>query len=67
MIEDEWKTKGQGLPVRFNPRANIWRRMSSKHAVPDFVTATPSKEEKMFLWPEAFPEYTPVDISGTIN
>jgi len=56
MIEDEKKTKGQGLPARFNPRANMWRRVSSRQAVPKLVAATPSKEEKMFLWPEAFSE-----------
>jgi 2,3-diketo-5-methylthio-1-phosphopentane phosphatase len=33
MIEDEKKTHGQGKPARFNPRANLWRRVSSKNAV----------------------------------
>jgi 2,3-diketo-5-methylthio-1-phosphopentane phosphatase len=33
MIEDEEKTHGQGRPARFNPRANLWRRVSSKNAV----------------------------------
>lgn len=33
MDEDERKTGGKGLPVRFNPRANMWRRLSSKNAV----------------------------------
>jgi 2,3-diketo-5-methylthio-1-phosphopentane phosphatase len=33
MIEDEQKTHGQGKPARFNPRANLWRRVSSKNAV----------------------------------
>ena len=56
MIEDEKKTKGQGVPARFNPRANMWRRVSSRQAVPTLVAATPSREEKMFLWPEAFSE-----------
>ncbi|KAH8595512.1 HAD-like domain-containing protein [Bisporella sp. PMI_857] len=56
MIEDEKKTQGLGKPARFNPRANMWRRVSSKNAVPRLVAATPSKEEKMFLWPEAFSE-----------
>lgn len=54
--EDEEKTKGQGKPVRFNPRANLWRRVSSQKAVPRLVAATPTKEEKMWLWPEAFGE-----------
>ena len=33
MKEDEDTTKGLGSPSRFNPRANIWRRISSKHNV----------------------------------
>jgi len=56
-VEDEEKTKGLGKPARFNPRANMWRRVSSKNAVPRYIAATPSKEEKMFLWPNAFSEY----------
>lgn len=83
MEEDERKTKGMGKPARFNPRANMWRRVSSKQAVsfllpsslpffcfvrkrrldravltykkiPQYIALSPSKEEKMFLWPEAF-------------
>jgi hypothetical protein len=66
MVEDEKRTKGQGLPVRFNPRANMWRRASSKKSVPQLVAATPTKEEKMFLWPNAFSELntTPVIAEG---
>ncbi|KAI0006640.1 2,3-diketo-5-methylthio-1-phosphopentane phosphatase [Xylariaceae sp. FL0662B] len=56
MEEDEKLTGGKGMPARFNPRANLWRRVSSKTAVPRYVVMTPSKEEKMFLWPEAFTE-----------
>lgn len=56
MAEDAQKTGGQGLPVRFNPRANMWRRVSSKSAVPKMVVMTPTREERMFLWPEAFTE-----------
>ncbi|QSZ33093.1 hypothetical protein DSL72_002678 [Monilinia vaccinii-corymbosi] len=71
--EDHRKTSGAGKPARFNPRANLWRRVSSKNAVglpdflcskllrtdvffkvPSYVAATPTKEEKMFLWPESF-------------
>jgi 2,3-diketo-5-methylthio-1-phosphopentane phosphatase len=59
MEEDERKTKGRGLPVKFNPRANMWRRVSSQNAVPRLVAMTPSREEKMFLWPNAFSEYKP--------
>lgn len=33
MKEDDEKTGGQGVPARFNPRANMWRRISSKQAV----------------------------------
>ncbi|PLB49763.1 putative 2,3-diketo-5-methylthio-1-phosphopentane phosphatase [Aspergillus steynii IBT 23096] len=55
MKEDEEKTGGHGVPARFNPRANMWRRISSKQAVPQFIAATP-KEEKMMLWPESFSE-----------
>ncbi|KAF7846526.1 hypothetical protein BT93_L4196 [Corymbia citriodora subsp. variegata] len=51
---DEEKTKGRGLPAVFNPRANMWRRASSKNAVPVYAAMTPRKEERAFLWPEAF-------------
>ncbi|KAH8687999.1 HAD-like domain-containing protein [Tricladium varicosporioides] len=66
MREDEEKTKGRGVPARFNPRANMWRRVSSKNAVPRLVAATPSKEEKMFLWPNAFSEYKPHTITEAV-
>lgn len=56
MAEDAQKTGGTGLPARFNPRANLWRRVSSRNAVPRYVVNSPSREEKMFLWPEAFTE-----------
>ncbi|KAM0701528.1 hypothetical protein Q7P35_009779 [Cladosporium inversicolor] len=52
---DEKKTKGQGLPVNFNPRANMWRRISSRSAVPVIAAATPA-EERQFVWPEHFDE-----------
>jgi len=58
--EDEKKTGGVGVPARFNPRANLWRRVSSQQAVPRFVVNSPTKEEKMFLWPTAFSEYNPI-------
>ncbi|KAF4554882.1 Pdp3-interacting factor 1-like protein [Elsinoe fawcettii] len=54
---DDAKTKGEGLPSNFNPRANMWRRASSKSAVPVFAAKTPAKE-KMFIWPEAYTEVT---------
>lgn len=50
---DQEKTKGEGLPSNFNPRANMWRRASSKNAVPVFAAMTP-REEKVFIWPEQF-------------
>ncbi|KAK0745218.1 2,3-diketo-5-methylthio-1-phosphopentane phosphatase [Apiosordaria backusii] len=45
--EDEKKTGGKGKPARFNPRANMWRRVSSRNAVPRYVVMTP-KEERVF-------------------
>ncbi|KIW96872.1 uncharacterized protein Z519_02263 [Cladophialophora bantiana CBS 173.52] len=51
---DEEKTHGQGLPSNFNPRANMWRRVSSRAAVPVFTALSPHKEEKAFLWPDTF-------------
>jgi 2-hydroxy-3-keto-5-methylthiopentenyl-1-phosphate phosphatase len=32
-LEDQKKTGGHGKPVRYNPRANMWRSLSSKEAV----------------------------------
>lgn len=66
-IDDE-KTKGKGLPSNFNPRANMWRRASSKKSVPLFAQFSPRKEEKMFIWPETFSKLStkiaeePVDV-----
>src|SRR5271154_2257570 len=51
-IEEE-KTQGHGLPSNFNPRANMWRRISSRASVPVFVALSPM-EEKMFMWPDTF-------------
>lgn len=51
---DERKTHGKGLPSNFNPRANMWRRVSSRAAVPVFAALSPAKEEKAFLWPDTF-------------
>ncbi|KAF2767990.1 hypothetical protein EJ03DRAFT_275149 [Teratosphaeria nubilosa] len=48
---DQKKTGGQGLPTNFNPRANMWRRASSKNAVPIFKAMTP-REERVPEWPE---------------
>ncbi|GAP85779.1 hypothetical protein SAMD00023353_1400670 [Rosellinia necatrix] len=38
--EDAERTAGRGLPARFNPRANLWRRVSSQNAVPRYVAET---------------------------
>jgi len=63
--EDQKKTGGVGKPVRYNPRANLWRRISSNQAVPTLMAAaTPSNEEKMFLWPETFSDYKPQTVEG---
>lgn len=65
--EDAQKTGGQGLPAHFNPRANLWRRVSSRNAVPRYVVMSPTKEERMFLWPEAFTELkSPASIETTM-
>jgi 2,3-diketo-5-methylthio-1-phosphopentane phosphatase len=48
---DDERTKGQGLPVNFNPRANMWRRASSKKSVPVYKAMTP-RDERMMAWPE---------------
>jgi hypothetical protein len=66
MKSDEEKTGGAGKPTMFNPRANMWRRVSSKNAVPQFLAQTPSREEKMFLWPENFSELKQKTIAEDI-
>lgn len=38
MQEDQDKTGGVGTPARFNPRANMWRRVSSRQAVSSRLT-----------------------------
>ncbi|KAK5160273.1 hypothetical protein LTR04_004641 [Oleoguttula sp. CCFEE 6159] len=64
-IDDE-KTKGKGLPSNFNPRANLWRRVSSKNAVPLFAAMTP-REEKMFVWPETFTQLKGVQENAAVE
>jgi 2,3-diketo-5-methylthio-1-phosphopentane phosphatase len=63
-LVDEKKTHGKGLPSNFNPRANMWRRVSSRAAVPVFAALSPAKEEKAFLWPEAFTQ--PATVPATV-
>ncbi|KAI1467999.1 HAD-like domain-containing protein [Daldinia caldariorum] len=65
--EDERETGGRGAPARFNPRANLWRRVSSQSAVPRYVLMSPTKEDKMFLWPEAFSELKKPELEVTEN
>ncbi|TKA65397.1 hypothetical protein B0A49_10157 [Cryomyces minteri] len=63
---DDEKTKGRGLPSNFNPRANLWRRVSSKNAVPLFAAMTP-REEKMFVWPETFTQLKGVQENAAVE
>lgn len=51
--EDQEKTKGQGMPAKANPRANMWRRASSKSSLPVYKVMTP-REERAFMWPDVF-------------
>jgi 2-hydroxy-3-keto-5-methylthiopentenyl-1-phosphate phosphatase len=51
---DEQVTGGKGVPVVRNPRADFWRRVSSKTAVPKAVLAQTPTAEKAMLWPERF-------------
>jgi 2,3-diketo-5-methylthio-1-phosphopentane phosphatase len=51
--KDEIETKGKGLPATFNPRANMWRRASSKTAVPVFAMMSP-RDEKVLEWPAIY-------------
>ncbi|OCT54903.1 Pdp3-interacting factor 1 [Cladophialophora carrionii] len=62
---DEQKTHGKGLPSNFNPRANMWRRVSSRAAVPIFAALSPAKEEKAFLWPDTFT--TPATVPHNVE
>jgi 2,3-diketo-5-methylthio-1-phosphopentane phosphatase len=61
---DEEQTKGHGLLSNFNPRANMWRRASSRHSVPIWAAKAPSIEEKMFTWPKSFSQV--VEKAGSI-
>jgi 2-hydroxy-3-keto-5-methylthiopentenyl-1-phosphate phosphatase len=45
-LEDQKKTGGVGKPVRYNPRANMWRRISSKEAV-RFISFFLKKEGRL--------------------
>lgn len=56
MKEDDLKTRGLGSPFKFNPRANMWRRASSRNAVSIFHVMSPTKEEKALMWPQQLTE-----------
>jgi 2,3-diketo-5-methylthio-1-phosphopentane phosphatase len=56
--DDDVKTRGLGSPNNFNPRANMWRKASSRAAASIFAALSP-REEKMFIWPETFMPRTP--------
>lgn len=45
--EDERSTAGRGMPAGFNPRANMWRRVSSKNAVPRLAVLSPGIEREL--------------------
>lgn len=51
MAEDTHSKKSTGKAKYHNPRANFWRRMSSKQMVPMVIARTPV-EERMYYWPE---------------
>lgn len=59
---DEERTKGNGLPSTFNPRANMWRRASSKAAMDVFKALTPI-DERIVAWPGIF---TKMDQVGQV-
>jgi 2,3-diketo-5-methylthio-1-phosphopentane phosphatase len=65
-IDDE-KTRGKGMPANFNPRANLWRRVSSKAAIPMFSALSPTKEEKAFLWPEVFTQQVLMPVNESVK
>jgi hypothetical protein len=66
MKEDVERTGDLGTLVQFNPRANLWRRVSSRHAVPGYVALTPSREEKMILRPGEFSKYKPKAVAESV-
>lgn len=61
-IDDE-QTHGKGLPATFNPRANMWRRASSKAAVPVFAALSPALEKRTFNFPDTFTTPQPAVVS----
>lgn len=60
---DEDKTKGIGLPATFNPRANHWRRASSRKAIPLYKAMTPI-EERMLIWPDILTQMNPAPVGA---
>lgn len=53
MREDQQNKRRTGKAKYHNPRANFWRRLSSKQMLPQIVAKTPV-EERMYYWPETF-------------
>lgn len=52
--EDEAKTAGKGMPANHNPRANLWRQLSSQRNLPLKVgTAAGTTKEKSVLRADA--------------
>lgn len=64
---DEEKTGGEGLPATFNPRANMWRRVSSTTSVPQAIVAMTPGDERMYAWPEHFTEQTPAGPNPAVT
>ncbi len=58
-IQREVRKMVTGVPVRFTPRADLWRRVR----VPLYRAAAPNTE-KMFLWPSSFSEYKPRTVAA---
>jgi hypothetical protein len=54
MIDDEKKTGGAGKPVRFNPRANLWRRVSSKNAISCLYCVHGNTDADIFTGPTVY-------------
>lgn len=64
---DQQKTQGKGMPAKFNPRANMWRRVSSKASLPVWSVMSPTKEEKAWIWPETFTEKVGVTVEEDVE
>ncbi|PNH42708.1 hypothetical protein VD0004_g4620 [Verticillium dahliae] len=66
--EDDKKTAGKGMPARFNPRANMWRRVSSRNAVPRLAVLSPGIEKDLAdVMKTALIEETVVPVPAAVN